>query len=48
EISFDLYLHILLKKADNLNNKERAQEYRMIESFLKTFVSSDKISYQLF
>lgn len=47
-ISFDLNLHILLTKADKLNNKERAQANRMIESFLKTFVSTDKISYQLF
>ncbi|AVC44176.1 YihA family ribosome biogenesis GTP-binding protein [Francisella tularensis subsp. novicida] len=47
-ISFDLSLHILLTKADKLNNKERAQANRMIESFLKTFVATDKISYQLF
>ncbi|WP_150466202.1 ribosome biogenesis GTP-binding protein YihA/YsxC [Francisella sp. SYW-9] len=47
-ISFDLNLHILLTKADKLNNKERAQANRMIESFLKTFISTDKISYQLF
>ncbi|MED7820156.1 MULTISPECIES: ribosome biogenesis GTP-binding protein YihA/YsxC [unclassified Francisella] len=47
-ISFKLNLHILLTKADKLNNKERAQANRMIESFLKTFVSTDKISYQLF
>ncbi|APD50686.1 ribosome biogenesis GTP-binding protein YihA/YsxC [Francisella hispaniensis] len=47
-ISFGLNLHILLTKADKLNNKERAQANRMIESFLKTFVSTDKISYQLF
>ncbi|MFV9924816.1 YihA family ribosome biogenesis GTP-binding protein [Francisella endosymbiont of Ornithodoros moubata] len=47
-ISFGLNLHILLTKADKLNNKERAQANRMIESFLKTFVTIDKISYQLF
>ncbi|AEB28690.1 ribosome biogenesis GTP-binding protein YihA/YsxC [Francisella hispaniensis] len=47
-ISFGLNLHILLTKADKLNNKERAQANRMIESFLKTFISTDKISYQLF
>ncbi|MFV9972514.1 MAG: ribosome biogenesis GTP-binding protein YihA/YsxC [Francisella endosymbiont of Hyalomma asiaticum] len=47
-ISFGLNLHILLTKADKLNNKERAQANRMIESFLKTFVTMDKISYQLF
>lgn len=47
-ISFGLNLHILLTKADKLNNKERAQANRMIESFLKTFISIDKISYQLF
>lgn len=47
-ISFGLNLHILLTKADKLNNKERAQVNRMIESFLKTFVTIDKISYQLF
>ncbi|QEO56711.1 ribosome biogenesis GTP-binding protein YihA/YsxC [Francisella marina] len=47
-ISFDLNLHILLTKADKLNNKERAQANRMIESFLKTFIRTDKISYQLF
>ena len=47
-ISFGLNLHILLTKADKLNNKERAQANRMIESFLKTFVAKDKISYQLF
>ncbi|OEZ33263.1 YihA family ribosome biogenesis GTP-binding protein [Francisella endosymbiont of Amblyomma maculatum] len=47
-ISFGLNLHILLTKADKLNNKERAQANRMIESFLKTFVAIDKISYQLF
>ena len=47
-ISFGLNLHILLTKADKLNNKERAQANRMIESFLKTFVATDKISYQLF
>ncbi|AJI75584.1 ribosome biogenesis GTP-binding protein YsxC [Francisella philomiragia subsp. philomiragia ATCC 25015] len=47
-ISFDLDLHILLTKADKLNNKERAQANKMIESFLKTFIRTDKISYQLF
>ncbi|APC91460.1 GTP-binding protein EngB [Francisella sp. MA067296] len=47
-ISFDLNLLILLTKADKLNNKERAQANRMIESFLKTFTATDKISYQLF
>ncbi|AJI53937.1 ribosome biogenesis GTP-binding protein YihA/YsxC [Francisella philomiragia] len=47
-ISFDLNLHILLTKADKLNNKERAQANKMIESFLKTFIRTDKISYQLF
>ncbi len=47
-ISYELNLHILLTKADKLNNKERAQANRMIESFLKTFISTDKISYQLF
>lgn len=47
-ISFDLNLHILLTKADKLNNKERAQANEMIESFLKTFIRTDKISYQLF
>lgn len=47
-ISFGLNLHILLTKADKLNNKERAQANRMIESFLKTFVAINKISYQLF
>ena len=47
-ISFGLNLHILLTKADKLNNKERAQANRMIESFLKTFVTTYKISYQLF
>lgn len=47
-ISFDLNLHILLTKADKLNNKEKAQANRMIESFLKTFIKTDKISYQLF
>lgn len=47
-ISYKLNLHILLTKADKLNNKERAQANRMIESFLKTFISTDKISYQLF
>ncbi|ALB01786.1 GTP-binding protein [Francisella persica ATCC VR-331] len=47
-ISFDLNLHILLTKADKLNNKERAQANRIIDSFLKTFVVADKISYQLF
>ncbi|MED7789014.1 ribosome biogenesis GTP-binding protein YihA/YsxC [Francisella sp. 19X1-34] len=47
-ISYELNLHILLTKADKLNNKEKAQANRMIESFLKTFISTDKISYQLF
>lgn len=47
-ISFDLNLHILLTKADKLNNKEKAQANKMIESFLNTFISTDKISYQLF
>ncbi|MBK2258375.1 ribosome biogenesis GTP-binding protein YihA/YsxC [Francisella philomiragia] len=47
-ISFDLNLHILLTKADKLNNKERAQANKMLESFLKTFIRTDKISYQLF
>ena len=47
-IFFGLNLHILLTKADKLNNKERAQANRMIENFLKTFLSTDKISYQLF
>ncbi|GAB4222047.1 MAG: ribosome biogenesis GTP-binding protein YihA/YsxC [Francisella sp.] len=47
-ISFDLNLHILLTKADKLNNKERSQANKMIESFLKNFVTTDKVSYQLF
>lgn len=47
-IANNLNLHILLTKADKLNNRERAQATRMLDSFLGTFKSTDKVSYQLF
>ncbi|MBK2027280.1 YihA family ribosome biogenesis GTP-binding protein [Allofrancisella guangzhouensis] len=47
-ISYDLNLHILLTKADKLNNKQKAETNRMLESFIKNFKSTEKVSYQLF
>ncbi|QIV95864.1 cell division checkpoint GTPase YihA [Allofrancisella inopinata] len=47
-ISCDLNLHILLTKVDKLNNKQKAEASRMLESFLKNFKSTEKVSYQLF
>ncbi|AJC48823.1 YihA family ribosome biogenesis GTP-binding protein [Allofrancisella guangzhouensis] len=47
-ISYDLNLHILLTKADKLNNKQKAEANRMLESFIKNFKSTEKVSYQLF
>ncbi|QIV94700.1 ribosome biogenesis GTP-binding protein YihA/YsxC [Allofrancisella frigidaquae] len=47
-ISCDLNLHILLTKVDKLNNKQKAEANRMLESFLKNFKSTEKVSYQLF
>ena len=47
-ISFELNLHILLTKADKLNNKQKAEANRMIESFLNNFKPTELVSYQLF
>ena len=47
-IASKLNLHILLTKADKLNNKERAQATKMIDSFLATFKTEGRVSYQLF
>ncbi|QLE78674.1 YihA family ribosome biogenesis GTP-binding protein [Francisella sp. Scap27] len=47
-IACNLNLHILLTKADKLNNRERAQATKMLDSFLATFKTTDKVSYQLF
>ena len=47
-IASKLNLHILLTKADKLNNKERSDATKMIESFLATFKTEGRVSYQLF
>ena len=47
-IASKLNLHILLTKADKLNNKERSGATKMIESFLATFKTEGRVSYQLF
>jgi GTP-binding protein len=47
-IASKLNLHILLTKADKLNNKERSDATKMIESFLTTFKTEGRVSYQLF
>ncbi|AIT10222.1 GTP-binding protein [Candidatus Francisella endociliophora] len=47
-IASKLNLHILLTKADKLNNKERSQAIKMLESFLATFKTNDLVSFQLF
>lgn len=47
-ISCDMNLHILLTKADKLNNKEKAEAIMMVKSFLKNYKSSENISFQLF
>ena len=47
-IASKLNLHILLTKSDKLNNKERSDATKMIESFLATFKTEGRVSYQLF
>ena len=47
-IASKLNLHILLTKGDKLNNKQRSDATKMIESFLATFKTEGKVSYQLF
>lgn len=47
-IASKLNLHILLTKADKLNNKERSDATKMVESFLTTFKTEGRVSYQLF
>ena len=47
-IASKLNLHILLTKADKLNNKQKSDATKMLESFLSTFKTDGKVSYQLF
>ena len=47
-LSYQLNLHILLTKADKLNNKQKAEANRMIKSFLSNYKLTENISFQLF
>ena len=47
-VSTGLNMHILLTKSDKLNNKQKAQSKRMIESFIKNFEDNECVTFQLF
>ena len=47
-VSCGMNLHILLTKADKLNNKEKADAKKMVQSFLINYKSTENISFQLF
>ncbi|WP_440616350.1 ribosome biogenesis GTP-binding protein YihA/YsxC [Cysteiniphilum sp. 6C5] len=44
----ELNLHVLLTKADKLNNSERAKAERLLRDYLKQVRAPDNISFQLF
>lgn len=44
----DLNLHVLLTKADKLNNSEKAKAERLLRDYLKQVRAPENISFQLF
>ena len=47
-IEHKLNLHVLLTKADKLNNAEKAKAERLLQDYLKQVRALDNISFQLF
>ena len=47
-ISSNLNMHILLTKADKINNKQKAEAQRRVKNFLNNFKVNDNVTYQIF
>ncbi len=47
-VEYGLNMHILLTKADKLNNKEKAQSEKLLRDYLDQLKTSERLSFQLF